>query len=111
MAILSFVVSLIIAVGSVSASHAIGPTRKSGFATCPLGSEVVIESNAIGKVTHGWTTEGGANPTYLTNPFQHAIYWWDTTHTGKRAVTWYVSVKSYNGSHYEIDYAGYFCNP
>lgn len=110
-ALLTATVCLIIGVGPASADHAVGPTRKSGFATCPMGSEVVIESNAIGRIQHGWTTEGGPNPLYYTNNMQHAIYWWDVTHTGRRAVTWYVSVKSYNGSHYGIDFAGYFCNP
>lgn len=94
----------------VAAQSQIGPTRKSGFQNCPVGSQVIIDSMAAGKVTHGWTTGGGPNPYYQTAVFWQAGTVYRSTDTGARSVTWFISATSYNGSSYGIESGGAFCS-
>lgn len=98
-ALLAALLSIALSAAPVSAATLIGRSRVSGTKGCAAGQTVLLDSYAVGHIQHGWTTEGGPNPYYYTNEFDHAPKTdWDATYTRKRAITWFMrATPSYGG--------------
>ena len=80
-----------------AAAGPIGPTRASGYLTCPAGQAVYIESYASGLITHGWTTGGGPNPVYDSVEYFQGWFGINYTNSGAQNVTWYIQVDPHPG--------------
>lgn len=97
-----------------SASHASGPTYKSGNLSCPSGQVGYIEAYGTGRITVSWYSFSGPNTTVYKREYTSVPlfnYW--VTETRLQYMTWKIRATSYNGSHYGLGNSmpnGAFCS-